>query len=69
MKTGRILIVDDGVCILHLFRFVLEADGMKTVKATNGAEAVDLLDKMEFDLILTEFDMPVMNGVELAKIA
>ena len=68
MESGRVLLVDDDVCILSLLRFVLEAYAIKTEKATSGAEAVDLLDKMEFDLIITDFRMPVMNGVELAKI-
>ena len=69
MDTTRILLVDDDVCLLHLLRFVLEADGIKTEKATNGAEAVAALDGMDFDLLITDFHMPVMNGVELAKIA
>jgi len=69
MATGRILLVDDDVCFLYILRFLLESESIKTEKATNGAEAVAVLDKMEFDLIITDFSMPVMNGVELAKIA
>ncbi len=69
METTRILLVDDESSLLYLLSFVLEADGIKTEKATNGAEAVAVLEKMEFDLIITDFNMPGMNGVELAKIA
>jgi CheY-like chemotaxis protein len=69
METTRILLVDDDLCFLYLLRFVLEADGIKTEKATNCAEAVAALDGMGFDLIITDFNLPVINGVELAKIA
>ncbi len=69
MATGRILLVDDDVCFLYLLRFVLEAESVKTEKATNSADAVAVLDRMDFDLIITDFNMPGMNGVELAKIA
>jgi CheY-like chemotaxis protein len=69
MDTTRILLVDDDVCFLYLLRFVLEADGIRTEKATNGAEAVAALDGMDFDLIITDFNLPGINGVELAKIA
>ncbi len=69
MDATRILLVDDDLCLLHILRFVLDADGIKAEKATGGAEAVALLDKMDFDLVITDFSMPVMNGVELAKIA
>jgi len=68
METTRILLVDDESSLLYLLSFVLEAYAIKTEKATNGAEALTVLDKMEFDLIITDFSMPVMNGVELAKI-
>ena len=68
METSRILLVDDEPSLLSLLSFVLEAYAIKTEKASNGAKAVAVLDKMEFDLIITDFSMPVMNGVELAKI-
>jgi CheY-like chemotaxis protein len=69
MATGRILLVDDDLCFLYVLRFVLEAESVKTEKATNGADAVAVLDRMDSDLIITDFNMPGMNGVELAKIA
>lgn len=69
METTRILLVDDESSLLYLLSFVLEADGIKTEKATNGAEAVAALEGMDFDLIITDFNMPGMHGVELAKIA
>jgi len=69
MTTGRILLVDDDVCFLYLLRFLLELESIKTEKVTNGADAVAVLDRMDFDLIITDFNMSDMNGVELAKIA
>ena len=69
METSKILLVDDDVCILFLLRFLIEAESIKTEKAISAIDAVALLDRKDFDLIVTDYDMPGMNGVELAKMA
>lgn len=63
---GRVLVVDDipvnqKLLLLHLKRLGYEAD-----VANNGQEALDMLAKTEYGLILMDCDMPVMNGFEAA---
>ena len=45
---------------------MLEIDGHVVTEANNGAEALDLFAKGKFDLVTTDFEMPVMKGNELA---
>ena len=68
METSRILLVDDDVCILYMLRFLIETESIKTEKAISAIDAVAALERMDFDLIVTDYDMPGMNGVELTKI-
>jgi CheY-like chemotaxis protein len=45
---------------------ILEIDDHIVTEANNGAEALDLFTKGQFDLVTTDFEMPVMKGNELA---
>ena len=45
---------------------MLEIDDHTVTEASNGAEALDLFTKGQFDLVTTDFDMPVMKGNVLA---
>lgn len=66
MRMKRILIVDDDISYLFLLSSILESKGIETTKATNGIEAVGLLEKTNFSMMITDFNMPGMNGIELA---
>jgi CheY-like chemotaxis protein len=59
---ARILIVDDGPDSQRLLRIQLESAGAFVVSAMSGQMAIDLATKQEFDLILMDLLMPVMNG-------
>src|ERR1700736_6442875 len=61
---GRILIVDDNSLGLAARRSVLEELGHKV--ATSGApqDALELCGKQRFDVVVTDYKMPKMNGVE-----
>ncbi len=65
-ERKRILLVEDQEALRTSFRMMLEFDGHQVTEATNGGEALDLFGKGEFDLVITDFEMPVMNGNELA---
>jgi two-component system, cell cycle response regulator CpdR len=62
----RILLVDDEPSVRESFRMMLEIDDHIVTEAKNGAEALDLFAKGHFDLVTTDFEMPVMKGNELA---
>jgi CheY-like chemotaxis protein len=66
IRGKRILLVDDEPSVRGSFRMLLELDDHAVTEATNGAQALDLFTKGQFDLVATDFEMPVMKGNELA---
>src|SRR5512141_72556 len=67
MATGRILVVDDEPFFQELFREVLSAAGHATRTAGTAEEALQLLAKDHFDLLVTDIVMPGMDGVGLVR--
>jgi two-component system, chemotaxis family, chemotaxis protein CheY len=66
----RILIVDDSAMMRALIRRVIgltELPVDEVVEAADGAEALRLLESREFDLLLTDVNMPGMTGTELLR--
>ena len=68
MKNSRVLVVDDELDVVQALRFRLETAGCMVLTASNGQEALDRLAANQVDLILADFRMPVLNGLELAVI-
>ena len=67
---GRILTVDDELDMLALLKMIIEGYSEHQVTATNNPiEAVELLDKEPFDLVITDLKMPGMDGMELLAAA
>jgi len=66
IRGKRILLVDDEASVRESFRALLQIDDHTITEAKNGAEALDLFTKGQFDLVMTDFEMPVMKGDELA---
>lgn len=66
MRRKNILLVDNDMSYLFLLSNILEFKGIEVTKATNGIEAVEMLEKRNFGMMITDFDMPGMNGIELA---
>jgi two-component system NtrC family sensor kinase len=65
-ETGRrVLVVDDEESIKELLTNVLEMDRHQVVLASNGREALDLVAREAFDLIISDIKMPVMGGAEM----
>ena len=65
MKEEKILIVDDSTEILEKNGELLTQVGYKVVAATSGEEALALLEKGTFDLVLLDINMPSLNGYEV----
>ncbi len=59
------LIVDDNYYNRDLCRLALEHAGYTVTEAENGQEAVELLDKGTFDLLVLDLAMPKMNGIDV----
>ena len=66
IRGKRILLVDDEPSVRGAFCMMLEIDDHIVTEANNGAEALDLFTQGQFDLVMTDFEMPVMKGNELA---
>ena len=63
----HILVVDDDDTIRTLVSDMLNQMGLEVSSAENGAKGMDLFLKNRFDLVITDFDMPDMNGIDLAQ--
>lgn len=61
-----ILFVDDHEVLARLSCEILEMQGYKAVSAYSAKEALEKFDKYDFDILVTDFRMEGMNGVELA---
>lgn len=66
--TLRILAVDDNPANLAVLNAVLAATGAEVTCAANGLEAVELSRSMDFDLVLMDVQMPVMDGLTAMRI-
>jgi len=66
VRGKRILIVEDEEPLRACLRMMLELEGYQVAEASNGAVALKLFNTGEFDLVITDFQMPVMEGNELA---
>ena len=63
MDTETILVVDDNKEIVYSISELLKYEGYQVVKAYDGMEALEALEKEEIDLILLDVMMPRMNGL------
>src|SRR5690348_15406126 len=62
---GRILLVDDNVSGSNARKTVLEEIGHKISVASSGADALEQFSKQKYDLVVTDYKMPRMDGLEL----
>jgi two-component system, chemotaxis family, chemotaxis protein CheY len=72
MTTGaekRVMVVDDSqtMRMLLLFHVIKLLPGVKVIEAENGADALEKLGRQEVDLILTDMNMPEMDGAGLIR--
>jgi DNA-binding response OmpR family regulator len=65
---GPVLVVEDDPAILSSVADILEFEGYAVETATNGAEGLDILDRVHPTLILLDMRMPVLNGWDFARI-
>ncbi|QPJ66397.1 MAG: response regulator transcription factor [Candidatus Nitrohelix vancouverensis] len=66
-KGKRILLVEDEPHLARGLKFNLEQEGYDTSVAGDGEEALELLNREEFDLIILDLMLPKLGGIEVAK--
>jgi DNA-binding response OmpR family regulator len=63
----KALVVDDSAFVRDLHGFMLESAGYEVHQAINGSEAMEIAMTTHFDLIVTDVNMPHMDGYELIR--
>jgi two-component system sensor histidine kinase and response regulator WspE len=66
-KTKRVLVVDDSITVREMERKLLQNQGYHVDVAVNGMEGWNSARSGDYDLIITDIDMPRMNGIELVQ--
>jgi chemotaxis protein histidine kinase CheA len=69
-ETGppTILVVDDSIATRTLEKTLLESAGFRVLTATDGYKALDLLAARQVELVITDIQMPNMDGIELTQV-
>ena len=67
MANRRVLVVDDEIHIVHVVAIKLRNNGYEVISAENGAEAFKMACEEKPDIIVTDFQMPVMTGLQLVE--
>lgn len=65
--ANRALVVDDDQATLDLMRFQLEDEGFEVKTADTGQKGLDYVQEKEFDIILTDLQLPDFSGMEMVK--
>ena len=67
MADKKVLVVDDEIHIVHVVTIKLRNNGYEVVSASDGAEAYELACSEKPDIVVTDYQMPVMSGLELVE--
>lgn len=65
--TRKILVVEDEPASLRVLRHFLSYEGYEAAGARDGVEAIELLARCRFDLVLSDIKMPRLDGIALAR--
>lgn len=66
-RTSRILVVDDDPGILQFCQAALEASGHETLAAQDGDAALEIVRREQLDVMITDLQMPGMNGFQIMR--
>jgi len=66
-KHKRVLVVDDSITVREVERKLLESASYEVETAVDGVDGLNMLRSHHFDMLVTDVDMPRMNGIELVK--
>jgi DNA-binding NtrC family response regulator len=63
----KALVIDDDRATLDLMEFQLNAEGFQVTKAENGQQGLKLIEENDFDIILTDLQLPGISGIEIVE--
>jgi two-component system alkaline phosphatase synthesis response regulator PhoP len=66
MENRKIVIADDEAHIIHVVQIKLQHGGFDVVTAMDGQEALDLVRSVNPSLVITDLQMPILSGLEVA---
>ncbi|MBK6398489.1 MAG: response regulator transcription factor [Bacteroidetes bacterium] len=61
----KVLVCEDDEMVLKMVEFKLEKEGYEVILAKDGKEAIDKIDKLRPDIIITDIMMPYLTGLEI----
>ena len=64
-NSKKIVLAEDNSILALMLKYKLEKEGFKLLIATNGKEAIDLIEEHNPEIILTDIMMPFVSGLEL----
>lgn len=64
---ANILVVDDSISMRNMVSFTLRSERYETVEAENGQDALAKAQKGNFDLIISDVNMPIMDGITFCQ--
>ena len=65
---ARVLLVEDEQSAANVLAAILEFEGFRVTTAANGKRAIEMLGDIRPELIITDYMMPIMNGIEMIKV-
>jgi len=65
--SKRILTVDDSASVRQMVAFTLKNEGYEVMEAVDGVDALEKPENKTVDMVLTDLNMPNMDGIELIK--
>lgn len=63
----KILAVDDSASMRQMVTFTLKGAGFEVEEAADGQQALNIAKQGDFDLVLSDVNMPVMDGIQLVR--
>jgi DNA-binding response OmpR family regulator len=63
----KVAIIEDDMAIVQMYRTKFESEGYDVATAPDGQAGLDLIEKIEPDIVLLDLMMPNMNGLEMLK--
>ena len=67
MTSLRVLTVDDSRTILAMLHHTLSNAGFEVLQAEDGKQGLDVLKSEQVDVVITDINMPVMDGIEFIR--